>query len=407
MRLLLVEDKDSFRRLLVQALERTSWEVLAVGDPLEALTALDQRPFEVLVTDLRLPSMSGLELLKRAKRLRPALRSVLMSAFGEPKDIVEAIHSGADDFLPKPFDLDHFQSVLDRLRALASAPPPDPREPWIACSPAMATLSQGLGKIADSRVPVIFQGEQGVGKARASRRLHTLRHASGPYLALSASTLGPEGPSSHQLSLVQNGSLYLADLESLPETHRPGLLRAMGSPEGRPICWMGGTAGPVPESLRLHFGILAFDLPPLRQRREDVVPLSRAFLEMAARQTGRSAPLLERTHEKELLQRPWRGNARELAWCIHQALCATEGPILAPLPPQAPDSGGTLCLPWPEADSLESMLERVRKQAEAQLLRRALAAHDQDAVRCAAALGLTPRGLAQRLREHRIPLDHE
>ena len=136
MDLLLVEDKDSFRRLLTQALEGSAWSVRAVADPRGALQALEAGPFHVMVTDLRLPGMSGLELIRRARQLQPGLRVVLMSAFGEPRDIVEAMRLGADDFLPKPFDLDAFLALLDRLRALVGAPPPDPAEPWVAHSPA-------------------------------------------------------------------------------------------------------------------------------------------------------------------------------------------------------------------------------------------------------------------------------
>src|SRR5690349_4107179 len=135
MDLLLVEDKDSFRDLLVKALAGTDWSVDAVADPQEALERLEARAFPVMVTDLRLPGLSG-----RAKRVRPELRAVLMSAFGEPKDIVEAMKLGTDDFLPKPFDLDAFLALLERLRALAGAPPPPGDEPWIASSPAMRAL---------------------------------------------------------------------------------------------------------------------------------------------------------------------------------------------------------------------------------------------------------------------------
>lgn len=115
MRLLLVEDKDSFRRLLVQALEGSGWTAAACAHPGEALEALAREPFDAMITDLRLPGFSGLELLKRAKRLQPALRTVLMSAFGEPQDIVEAVRWGADDFLAKPFDLERFLELLARL----------------------------------------------------------------------------------------------------------------------------------------------------------------------------------------------------------------------------------------------------------------------------------------------------
>ena len=167
MDLLLVEDKDSFRRLLSQALAGSPWKVEAVADPQAALRFLEARPFQVLVTDLRLPGMSGLELIRRARRLHPGLRVVLMSAFGEPKDIVEAMRLGADDFLPKPFDLDAFLALLDRLRALVGAPPPDPAEPWIAHSPAMQALDTALRQPAPPRLPVVFRGPRAPGASAA------------------------------------------------------------------------------------------------------------------------------------------------------------------------------------------------------------------------------------------------
>jgi DNA-binding NtrC family response regulator len=401
MRLLLVEDKDTFRRLLVQALSDSSWDVLAVGDPREALEALERGPFEVLVTDLRLPGFSGIELLRRAKRMHPGLRIVLMSAFGEPRDIVEAMQCGADEFLPKPFDLDHFHSVLERLLALVSAPPPDPREPWIAHSPAMKTLDQALSKAADSRAPVLFLGEKGAGKLRAARRLHTLWNPRGSFLVISATSM----PDEKDLKRFSHGSLYLTDLEQLSTAQVQGVLGAMASEES--IRWLGGARAPreVPESLRLRLGVISFQLPPLRERKEDVLPLFRSFLESAARQEGRPFPLVERSVERDLLQRAWPGNIRELAWCATQALRATQGAILASLPAPMSARETTLCIPLPEPATLEIMLAELVKTAEPFLLRRTLEAHGRDPSAAAAALGLTTRAFTQRLREHRIPLE--
>lgn len=407
MRLLLVEDKDSFRRLLMQALAGTDWDLVGVGDPKEALEALTAGPFEVLVTDLRLPNMSGLELLKRAKRLQPALRIVLMSAFGEPKDIVEAMQSGADDFLPKPFDLNVFQQVLERLRALASAPPPDPREPWIVYSPTMRALDQALSRAAESEVPVIFTGERGTGRSRTARRLHTLRRAQAPYLALSAGGLGAEGPEPRRLELLKGGSLYLTDLDQLPAGSLAGLLKSMDTATGRACQWMGGCQdlAALPEELRLRLGVLHFHLPPLRERREDLLPLFRAFLEAAARKVGRTIPLVDRPLEKEILQRTWPGNLRELSWCVGQSLRTTESALLSSLPPPGLTEASAMHVPWPESGSLEAMLQSVQKSAEVQLLRRALETHGRNLGKTASTLGLTPRSLAQRLREHHISLE--
>ena len=408
MRLLLVEDKDSFRRLLIQALEGSAWNLTAVGDPQEALAALQTTRFDAMVTDLRLPGFSGLELLNRAKRLQPDLRVVLMSAFGEPQDVVEAMRSGAEDFLPKPFDLDHFLAVLERLRALVGAPPPDPREPWIAQSPSMRALEEGLRRAAESDAPVLFLGERGVGKTRAARRLHSLRHPGAPFLALAAESIGPEGLDAHQLTLLKGGSLFLADLGGVAASALPGLFKAMESPEGRVIHWSGSAQNltDLPDRLRERLGVLCFPLLPLRDRREDILPLFRVLLEEAARREGRPAPLIERNAERDLLKRDWPGNARELAWCTSLAIRSMDGAILGFLPRLSEGSGASpLAIPWPEPGPLEAMLASVAKTAEASLISRALAAHGGDTARTALDLGLTPRTLTQRLREHHIPIE--
>jgi len=408
MRLLIVEDKDSFRRLLVQALAGSPWEVVAVGNPTEAFETLLQGSFEAMVTDLRLPEFSGLELLKRAKRIQPGLRVVLMSAFGEPRDIVEAMRSGADDFLAKPFDLDLLHDVLERIRALAGAPPPDPREPWVAQSSTIRELEGHLARAAESDANTLFIGERGVGKARAARRLHSLRHAGAPFLSMAAGALAPEGIDLSRLELIRGGSLFLADLETLPSAAEPGLVRSMESEAGRNIHWMASARelDSLAPSVRDRLGVLCFALPPLRERREDILPLFRLFLETGARSEGRPVPFVDRVVERDLTKRDWRGNARELAWCVSQALRTQEGAVLGPLPHVA--SGiqeAPLCLPWPSPDTLEAMQAQVENAAEEQLLRRALQRGGRDLGRTAASLGISIRTLAQRLREHQISLE--
>lgn len=408
MRLLLVEDKDSFRRLLIQALADSPWEVTAVGDSAEALAALQGAGFEVMVTDLRLPGFSGLELLKRAKRLQPALRVVLMSAFGEPHDIVEAMRWGAEDFLPKPFDLDRFLDVLERLRALVGAPPPDPREPWIAQSSSLKALNEGLARAAECTAPVLFLGERGVGKTRAARRLHSLRNPGAPFLVLPPEALDAEALAPRRLALLKGGSVFLPDLECLAKSALSDLLQAMESPEGQAICWSGSAShsSNLPDRLRERIGVLCFPLLPLRERREDILPLFRAFLEVGARQQGRQLPLIEHNAERELLKRDWAGNARELAWSVAMALRVQEGAILSPLPHATTGAGDApLALPWPAPATLEAMLMAIQKAAEGPLLRRALTAQGGDLAAAAVILGITPRTLSQRLREHHISIE--
>jgi DNA-binding NtrC family response regulator len=412
MRLLLVEDKDSFRRLLVQALAGSPWEVTAVADPAAALAALagtdaGEPPFAVLVTDLRLPGMSGLELLKAARRRHPAMRALLMSAFGEPRDIVEAMRWGADDFLPKPFDLDQFAAVLERLRALVAAPPPDPAEPWIVHSPAMRELDRALGKAAETGFPVLFSGAPGTGKGRAARRLHALRQPQAPYLCLSAPSLGADGLAERDLALLQGGSLLVTGLDELAPASAEALARAMAGPLGQGLHWLGSCRDPeaLPQALRLRLGVIALHLPPLSERREDILPMFRNFLRERARQDGKPVPMLAAGVEKELLQAAWPGNLGQLAWVVATAWRATTGPLLAPLALGAPAAGGELALPWPGPGPLAAQLAKVTLAATAPLLRRALADSHGDPAAAAQALGLAPRAFAQALREHHISLE--
>ena len=407
MDLLLVEDKDSFRRLLSQALEGTVWKVRAVADPQEALRALEAQPFHVLVTDLRLPGMSGLELIRRARRLNPRLRVVLMSAFGETKDIVEAMRLGADDFLPKPFDLDAFLALLDRLRALVGAPPPDPAELWVAHSPAMQTLEAELRQVASSSLPVVFRGERGSGRERCARRLHVLRYSAAPYLALPAATLGPEGPDPGTLALLEGGSLFLAGLEHLSTEASGPLARAMDSGPGRRLAWMGGVdpQGLLAPHIAQHLGSLELRVPPLRERREDLLALTRQLLEKGAKREGRPASWLERSAERQLLDYGWPGNVRELEVLVGRTLLYSEGLAIRTFPDLGLGLEAPLFLPWPQVGPLEGMLKAVTRSAEAQLLRRALMDAAGDLPRAAEALDLTVRTLAQRLRDHAIPLE--
>jgi DNA-binding NtrC family response regulator len=332
---------------------------------------------------------------------------VLMSAFGEPSDIVEAMRLGADDFLPKPFDLDAFLALLDRLRALVGAPPPDPAELWVAHSPAMQALETALRQAAATALPALFRGERGSGRERCARRLHVLRHPAAPYLSLPAATLGPEGPDPQMLQLLEGGSLFLQGLEHLSPAAVGPLVRAMDSGSGRRIAWMGSVdpEGNLAPDLAQRLGSLELRVPALRERREDLLALTRQLLDGHAKREGRQAPWLERGAERQLLVHSWPGNVRELEMLLGRTLLFSEGHAIRTFADLGLGQAAPLCLPWPEAGSLDGMLKAVARSAEAQLLQQAMTEAAWDLPRAAEALGLTVRTLAQRLRDHGIPLE--
>jgi DNA-binding NtrC family response regulator len=401
MRLLLVEDKDSFRKMLLQALEGSGFDVEGYGDPQEAIRALERNAFQVLVTDLRLPSFNGLELIQRAKRLQPSLRVLLMSAFGEPRDIVEAMQAGADDFLPKPFDLNVFLSLLGRLRGLAEAPPPHAQEPWVVVSPAMRALDEALRKASERRDPVGFFGPRGSGKGRAARRLHTLRHPKGPYRALSAPTL--DGRGVLDLDRLKGGSVYLHSMDLVrPEAAEAVMQQMDAHPE---ISWMVGAAGPLAPRLQERMAVLALHVLGLKDRREDILPLFRLSLERACSREGHLTPTLDRGAERELLEHAWPGNLREVEALALRTAKHPRGLVLRGFPDLGLGEAEPMLLPWPEEGSLEAMQKAVARLAEPRLFRRALERAGGDLGKAADSLGLTPRVLGQRLKEHGIPLE--
>jgi DNA-binding NtrC family response regulator len=185
----------------------------------------------------------------------------------------------------------------------------------------------------------------------------------------------------------------------------------MDSAQGQGIRWMGSCleVKALPETLRLRLGVIVFTLPPLRERREDILPTFRAFLGELARAEGRPVPMLEREAERDLLLDPWPGNLGQLAWAVASAWRSTSGPLLAPMPAgdRAPGGTGALVLPWPEPGTLAEMLESVRHAAAGALLRKAMAGRRDDPAPVARALGLSPRAFARALRDCRISLEDE
>jgi DNA-binding NtrC family response regulator len=209
------------------------------------------------------------------------------------------------------------------------------------------------------------------------------------------------------LQLLEGGSLFLAELEHLSAAASGSLARAMDSGPGRRLAWMGGVdpQGVLTPEIAQRLGSLELQVPPLRERREDLLALTRQLLDQGAKREGRPAAWLERSAERQLLDYAWPGNVRELEVLVGRTLLHSEGLAVRTFPELGLGLEAPLFLPWPRAGALEGMLKAVTRSAEAQLLRRALKAADGDLPRAAESLELTVRTLAQRLRDHGIPLE--
>jgi two-component system response regulator HydG len=438
--ILIVDDE----RILGDALRRTlaldGHETCYYPDPEDALRALRARPFDVLLTDLVMPAIDGLELMCRAKRIRPSCEVVVMTAFATVDTAREALKRGAVDYLTKPFSVE--RDLLPLIRTLLATPggceaeaaAAEPRTPVpgiVAASPPMRALLEKLPRIARSRAGVLLRGDSGTGKEVIATALHALSErwarplvkvncAALPESLLEAELFGAAkgaytGAHSDRPGLFQaahGGTLLLDEVGELPASIQAKLLRVLQDGEfarvgelGRPLrvdvrivaatnrdLEAAVAAGAFRKDLYYRLNVVPILLPPLRERREDLAPLTRSFLESLA--PGRAV----RMHPEawSLLERyDWPGNVRELRNALEHALVLGDGEEIRPA-----DLPASLQLAPAQAAGGDD--DDTLQDIERRCLAQALVKTGFNRTRAARLLGITRRTLGYRLRKYEL-----
>jgi DNA-binding NtrC family response regulator len=432
--ILIVDDEPRLGDALQRALELDGHTAQYFSDPEAALRALRARPFDVLLTDLVMPTIDGLEVLRRAKRIRPACEVVVMTAFATVDTARAALTRGAVDYLTKPFSVE--QDLCPLLGALLSTPAADDAalgdaglaiEGIVAASPAMRALAGKLPRIARARASVLLRGESGTGKEVIAAALHRLSDRSARPLvkvncaALPESLLEAElfgaakgsytGAHADRPGLFQaadGGTLFLDEVGELPGSIQAKLLRVLQDGEfdrigepGRPlrvdVRVIAATNRDLDEAVRsgafrkdlyYRLNVVPIVLPPLRERPEDLGPLVRNFLAVLAperevRLHPRARALLE--------SYDWPGNVRELRNALEHALVIGEGDEI-----RAESLPAALQDAQPRATEDGATLEEIERRCLAQ----ALIKTEFNRTRAARLLGITRRTLGYRLRKY-------
>jgi DNA-binding NtrC family response regulator len=434
MRTLVVDDDSRFAGILRRVLASEDLgEVDASSSAEEALRRLRDAAFDVIVTDLRMPGMSGLDLLAEIRRVAPGTDVILMTAFADVATAREALKRGAMDYLVKPFDNSELVSLLSQAkarRAALAAHPADEAEPFagmIGVSPQMRRLFSSVEKVSRSEATVLIVGESGTGKELVARAIHSLgaRHT-GPFVDVNCAAIpdtlieselfghergaftGAHAMRRGRIEAASRGTLFLDEIGEMPLGLQPKLLRFL---QGRRIYRVGGNREiPVDvrviaatnrdvdlevrekrlrEDLYFRLAVVRIDVPPLRERREDVAPLVRHFLRLR----GASAGAVEPGALKALESYDWPGNVRELANAIEQASFESEGGRLAVghLPSRVTGPGHPSGPPGTGTESLDIQVNERRLVEEA--LRRA----GGNKSRAAELLGISRRRLYSRM----------
>ncbi|MCB9679082.1 MAG: sigma-54-dependent Fis family transcriptional regulator [Alphaproteobacteria bacterium] len=434
-----LDDHEPSATALAEILEDEGYTAVVFTEPAEALAALRTRAPDVLVTDLRMDGMDGLEVQRAAAGLVPDLPVILVTGFATVDRAVQATRAGAFAFLTKPLDLDaalvqiRNAAALSRLRRA-----PDAAEDGIVGrSPALLAVLADADRAAPSRLPILVTGESGTGKELLARRIHGRSAvAGGPFVAVNCGAI-PEslleaelfgaargaytGASRDRIGLVESahgGTLFLDEVGELSPAAQVRLLRVLQEGTLRRV---GETAerrvevrviaathrdlrgsDAFREDLWFRIAVVPLELPPLRDREGDVLLLLGRALRRASADVGREAPSLSSEAIDALLEYRWPGNVRELVNLADRLSVLVRGTTvsLADLPREIASSAqpeGDSRLPPGDFD-LTAWLEGLEERA----LRRALARHEGVKARAAASLGLERNAFRYKLAKYGI-----
>lgn len=363
--ILVVEDDASLREALQDTLELAGYQVIAAGDGDAALARLKSNRIGLIISDVQMQPMDGYTLLKRAKQQVPHVPFLLMTAFGELQKAVEAMRNGAAHYLLKPFEPD----VLLAEVAKYLIPGEDvTADEWVAEDPATQAVMALAQRVAATDATVLLAGESGVGKEVFARYIH--RHsarAKGPFVAINCAAIpeqllestlfghekgaftGASQAQAGKFEQAENGTLLLDEISEMPLLLQAKLLRVL---QEREVERVGGqkpvkvnirvlattnrdmaaevAAGRFREDLYYRLNVFPLNIPALRQRRGDILPLARKVLQRFAEQMGRPALRFSGEAEAALLAHGWDGNVRELENVVQRAAILAMTDVIEP-----------------------------------------------------------------------------
>ncbi len=368
-KILIVDDEELMRRFLAEALSRKQYEVEVASSGKEALAHLRKKSFDLMITDMKMGDLSGIELLRKAKECAPQMITIIMTAHGTIESAVDAMRIGAFNYLLKPFTPDAIETLIEKASAhvalvqeniylreeVASKQVPTQ---VIAESPIMKKIIQEVIQIAKSHASVLIHGESGTGKEvlAAMIHAHSLR-APQPYIRVNCAAIpdtlieseffghekgaftGANTKRAGRFELADKGTLLLDEVTEIPIGLQPKLLRVIQEQEFERV----GGSKPLAVDVRListsnrnlkeavrekilredlfyRLNVIPIHLPPLRERNEDILPLARYFLHKYCQENRKAKKSFNKEAEKKLLHHAWPGNIRELANAIERVV---------------------------------------------------------------------------------------
>ncbi len=455
--ILVADDEVNLRRVLSLQLQGDGYEVHAVADGQEAIDALKEHHIDAVITDLRMPRVDGLGLLRHCAEHHPDLPVILITAHGTVDTAVEALRHGAFDYITKPFDMTEIRSVVAkalrtgdvRAREVQLEGLDQGRYRIIGASQMMREIYAILEKVADTTATVLITGESGTGKELIARALHDNSSRKGqsfirvncgaiPRDLMEAELFGYERGAftgavtskPGRFELASGGTLFLDEIAEIPIDMQVKLLRAIQEGE---IDRVGGikpitvdvrliaatnrdlkreiAAGRFREDLYYRLNVVPIHLPPLRERRSDIPLLVDHFLAIHAQRFKKPASHFSPEAREALVSYAWPGNIRELENVIERCVLLSDGDVIEPanLPPEvrgAATESGAPAAPE-EADEggdatpggLKEQVREATTKLERELIVKALAQTNTNVTQAARLLKISRKSLQIKMKE--------
>ncbi len=446
-RILVVDDEEQMRDLLAKVLDRKGYQVAVCSDGLEALAYLEKEPADLVITDVRMPGLSGMEALRAVKELNPDIVVLIMTAFGSIDQAVQAVKEGAYDYINKPFKIEEMlltiEKALDerRLRHEVSALRQELHtryrfENLIGKSRAMQEVFGLIEQVAGSRSTVMVYGKSGTGKELVAKSVHYNSPRSGKaFVAVNCAAIPAELLESElfghekgaftgaiatkvgKFELANSGSLFLDEVGSMRLDLQAKILRAL---QEREIERVGGTRtikidvrviaatnrdlkkaveeGTFREDLYYRLNVVPITLPDLKDRIEDIPLLANHFVQKFAPESNPNIREISKEAMAVLMSYAWPGNVRELENVIERAVTLGRGPAIEPSDLPNHLTGGSN--PVDRALAKEATLEDLEREYIALILRRTKG-HQ---IRAASILGIDRRTLYRKIRRYKLKL---
>ena len=457
----IVDDDRSIRWVLEKALARDGLEFKSFASAKEVLDELSVSAPQVVVSDIRMPGDSGLDLLQELKKRLPAVPVIIMTAYSDLDSAVSAFQGGAFEYLPKPFDIDHAIELIRRavdesLRQSDKAEPVEAMPEIIGQAPAMQEVFRAIGRLSQSHVTVMITGESGSGKELVAKALH--RHsprADKPFIAINTAAIpkdlleselfghergaftGAQAMRQGRFEQANGGTLFLDEIGDMPPDLQTRLLRVLSDGQFYRV----GGHQPIKVNVRViaathqnleervkqglfredlfhRLNVIRLRLPPLRERREDIPLLAKYFLQKSARELGMEPKKLSDAAFKYLSTLNWSGNVRQLENLCHWLTVMAPGQNvdIGDLPPEVREEVTTVETDWLKALEVEAdkalnrgdreLMGHFVTEVEKALIKKALRHTGGRRIEAAQLLGLGRNTLTRKIQELGLEKDN-